>query len=139
MKNRKAMMKQNLFLVALMIIGISFIACNKDDDHEDEINIEFLEPMNEEVVANPAEVHVHIRVTSNDEIHDVEIKMHPEEDEQNLIIDQDLHSHETSLDFEEDYDLSSYASGTEFHLSVRVAKDHEGSEFVEEDIHFSIP
>ena len=132
-------MKIKPFAVLLLLLSITFSACDKEDDHEDEITIEFLEPMNDEVVSSPDDVHVHIRVTSNDEIHDVEIKLHPEGDEQDLIIDQDMHSHETSLDFEEDYDLSAYPEGTEFHLMIRVAKDHEGSEYEEEDIHFSIP
>ena len=132
---------KNVLLFAFLAIGLLFTACSDDDDHDhsDDVKIEFLEPMNEEVVASPDDVHIHIRVTADEEVHDVEIKMHPEDDLSDLIIDFDAHSHEATFDFEEDYDLSSYPSGTEFHVEVKVAKDHEGTEFEEDDIHFKLP
>lgn len=131
---------RNLTLFLLLLSsGIFLTACNKDDDHNDEIIIEFIEPSNDEVVATPANVNIHIRVTAEDEVEEVEIVMHPEEDGDDLIIDQEAHSHESVYEFEQTYDLSQYASGTRFHLEVKVAKDHEGTEFEEKDIHFSIP
>ncbi len=138
---------KNVLLFSFLTLGLLFSACSDDDDDHDhdhdhdhgDVNIEFLEPTDDETVSAPDDVHVHIRVTAEDEVHDVEIKMHPEDDASNLIIDFDAHSHESVFNFEEDFDLSSYPSGTEFHIEVKVAKNHEGTEFEEEDIHFRLP
>jgi hypothetical protein len=134
---------KNLLLFGFLLIGLLAAGCSDDDDDDDhdhdEVTIEFLEPTDGATVAAADEVHIHIRVTAEEEVHDLEIKMHPEGDESDLIIDFDAHSHESTFDFEEDYDLSSYPAGTEFHIDVRVAKDHEATEFEIEDIHFQIP
>lgn len=133
---------RNILLFGFLALGLFVTACNDDDhddDHDHEVTIEFLEPTDDETVAAPDDVHVHVRITAEDEIHDVEIKMYPHDNEDDLIIDHDAHSHESSYDFEGDYDLSAYPSGTEFHLEVKAAKDHDGTEYEEEDIHFKLP
>ncbi|NBB88656.1 MAG: DUF4625 domain-containing protein [Bacteroidetes bacterium] len=136
---------KNVLLFTFLAVGLLFTACSDDDDDHDhdhgdaKISIEFLEPVNDEVVASPDDVHVHVRVTADAEFHEVEIKLHPEGDVSDLIVDYDEHAHSTSFDFENDYDLSGYPAGTEFHMEVKVAKDHEGTEFEEGDIHFRLP
>lgn len=130
---------KNPALILIFALSLGLLACNGDDHDEHEVVIEFLEPMDDEVVSSADEVHIHIRITSEDEIHAANIELYPESDEDDLIINHNAHSHENSYEFEEDYNLSTYPSGTEFHLLVRAAKDHESTEFESATIHFSIP
>ena len=134
-------MKKVLFL-GLIIAGAGFVGCNEEDDHDHDdatATIVFDEPMNNEVIAlaDAGNVHVHIEFTFDPEGHEIEVKLHPEGDESNLIIDYDEHNHSPAVTFMQDVDLSAYA-GTEFHLEAKACLDHDCDEFTESDIHFTI-
>ena len=115
----------------------------KDDgscEYHNHATITFDEPMMGEVIplANAGNVHVHIEVNYTIEGEEIEVKLHPEGDENDLIIDHDQHSHDNPIVFMQDVDLSSYAAGTEFHLEVKACEDHGCTESVIEDIHFEL-
>ena len=131
-------MKKLLFPILMLSLLAGFTACNKDDDHDHDVTISILEPSNGEVITDASLVHIHIEVEAEDEVHEMEVILHPHGDVDNKIIDFDTHSHESSVTFEQDVDLSSFPSGTEFHLEVVVCKDHDCEEKEEEDISFSI-
>ena len=137
---------KNVLLFSFLAFSLLFSACSDDDDDDhndhnckDSISIENLEPMNNETVASPDNVHIHVRVNADCEFHEVEIELYPTNDPSDLILDFEEHAHSSSYDFERDLDLSSYPAGTEFELDVEVYTDHEGSEYVEKEIDFSIP
>jgi hypothetical protein len=133
---------RKVLLVALGIAAAGFVGCNQDDDDHDHahVTITFDEPTNGEVIASAdaGAVHVHIEFVSDEEVHDIEIKLHPEGDANDLIIDHDHHAHAMTYTFMQDVDLSSYAAGTEFHLEAKAYTDHDGNEFEEADIHFEL-
>ncbi|MFT6210619.1 MAG: hypothetical protein ACJATE_001240 [Bacteroidia bacterium] len=140
---RKAKMKKVLFL-GLLIASAGFVGCNEeeeDDDHDhNHVTITFDEPMNDEVIplANADDVHIHIEFVFEEEGHGVEVKLHPEGDESDLIIDHDFHSHDMEITFTQEVDLSSYPPGTEFHLEAKGCEDHDCTESVTKDIHFEL-
>jgi hypothetical protein len=133
-------MKKILF-VGLLIAGAGIVGCNTDDhDHDDATaTITFDEPMNDEVIplANADDVHIHIEFAFDPEGHEIEVKLHPEGDETNLIIDYDEHNHASAVTFMQNVDLSAYP-GTEFHLEAKACLDHDCAESTISDIHFSI-
>lgn len=116
---------------------MSFTSCDDEVDGN-VITISFLEPTDEEVVDASQPVHVHIQFEASDENHNVEVKLHPEGDASNLIIDYDLHEHDALIDAEFDVDLSMYPSGTEFHVEALACIDHDCDQAEEADIHFTI-
>ncbi len=128
-------MKNVLFLTALSLLFL-LSSCKKDEVAM--VNIEFEEPTPNQVVADASDVHIHIHFTSTDELHDIEIKMHPESDVSDLILDEDIHSHDEEYVFLKDLDLSSYPSGTEFHIEVEVCIDHDCEERETAEMEFSI-
>jgi hypothetical protein len=135
---------KNYYLLMLLAAVFTFQACQDDDDHDhdhdhdNEITIRILEPTDDEVFADATDVHIHIEVEASDSNHDVKIKLYPEGDADDMILDEKLHDHEQLVTFEQDLDLSSYASGTEFHLEVEACKDHDCEEEEKADVHFSI-
>lgn len=140
--NLNMKMLKHSWLLAFALSALLFTACDKDDedhDHGDnKITINILEPGNGEVMANPAEVHIHIEVEATDENHDIEIELHPEGDVSDKILDVKLHKHDQKIDFEQDVDLSSYPAGTEFHLEVKACLDHDCDETERADVEFKI-
>jgi hypothetical protein len=139
------MMKTNfLYVLAILALGLSFTSCDDDDDDHDhdhgdnEITITIEEPTDGEVITECDDVHVHIEITATDEIHDVEIVLHPEGDVDDKIIDYDEHSHESELDFDQDVNLCSYDAGQCFHLEVKVCKDHDCEETETAEVEFCL-
>ena len=129
-------------LLGLMIVGtVSFVGCKEEEEHgHNHVTITFDEPMNDEVIplADATSVHVHIEFTFEEEGEEIEIKLYPEGDATDLIIDYDQHSHDNPIVFMQDVDLSSYPAGTEFHLEAKACEDHDCDESVTSDIHFSL-
>ncbi|MEM9991745.1 MAG: hypothetical protein AAF738_08275 [Bacteroidota bacterium] len=116
----------------LLASTVSFVACDEDDDHDhdhgdNEITITIEEPTNDETIAlaDCADVHIHIDITATDETHEIEVKLHPEGDTDNLILDIDKHDHQQELTIEESVDLCQFESGTCFHLEVAACTDHD--------------
>ena len=140
-KNKKTKMRKVLF-VGLLIAASGFVGCNTDEDDDDHnhVTITFDEPTNGEVVllATADDVHVHIEFVFEGESHGIEVKLHPEGDETDLIIDYDSHSHDLEQTFMQEVDLSSYATGTEFHLEATGFTNHDETEFESADIHFEL-
>lgn len=134
------MKKFKIHFLAILFLGLSLTSCDHDHDEENKITIKIEEPTSGATISkdNCGDVHVHIDITGTSELHDVEIALHPEGDEDNKIIDYDKHSHENSLDFEQEVDLCSFAAGTCFHLEVAVCKDHECSEKETSDAEFCL-
>jgi hypothetical protein len=128
---------RNLLLFSGMAMAIT--ACNDEHDHN-HIDISFLEPVNDQVIpmAEANDVHIHVRFEADEENHQVYLRLYPEGEPNNLILDLDLHDHDQVIDIEEDLDLSSFPAGTEFHLEAEACEDHDCEEVVSADIHFSI-
>lgn len=135
-------MLKNSWLLAFALSALVFTACNKDDDDHDhgdnKITINILEPGNGEVMADPADVHIHIEVEASDENHDIEIELHPEGDVSDKILNETPHKHDSKVIFEQAVDLSSYPAGTEFHLEVKACIDHDCEESERADVEFKI-
>lgn len=130
-----------LMMLALFTGAILFTGCDKeDDDHHDHNHTEItiLSPSDNETVADPTNVKIHVKFEADEELHDIEIKLHPEDDAADLIIDFDGHSHEKTYEFETTVNLSAYPAGTTFKLNVDACEDHECSEKENKHIHFKI-
>ena len=134
---------QNKSLVAgFLVLALGATSCKEDGhDHDDNtVLIEFLKPGNEQVIpmADASNVHIHVRFTATEENHEVAVKLYPEGDPGNLLLNFDLHDHDVVINVEEDLDLSSFAPGTEFHLEAEACENHDCVEVVSRDIHFTI-
>lgn len=128
------------FHILLMAMLAMFVWTGCDNNNMvNEIEIEFEDPMPGSTVADASRVEFHIHFTSTDELHDIEIKLHPDNDVGDLILDEDIHSHEMEYIFEDVRDLSAYPAGTKFHLEVEVCADHDCSEVKKSDMEFFIP
>ncbi|GAB4405716.1 MAG: hypothetical protein OHK0039_06980 [Bacteroidia bacterium] len=123
--------------LTLIVAVMLFLSACKEDVNQ--VTIEFEEPTAGEVVANAAQVHIHVHFTATKDLEEIVLKLHPDGDASDLIIDLDRHVHEVEYVFEQDVDLSSYPSGTVFHLEAEVCIDHDCSAKESGDIEFSIP
>ncbi len=126
-------------LPVLALGAVVFTSSCKDDEDHNHIDIMFLEPGNDETVADASDVHIHVRFEAEMENHNVEVRLNPEGDATDLILDIDQHDHDAVVDIEADVDLSAYPAGTEFHVEAVACEDHDCGETVESDIHFKIP
>jgi hypothetical protein len=127
-------------ILPFLAAGALFLtACEKDDHDHNHIEIEFLEPTNEQTVSDASDVHIHVRFSADEENHNVAILLHPEGDPADVILELDRHEHSQVVDLEADVDLSGYPAGTEFHLEAEACSDHDCAEVEMDDIHFSIP
>lgn len=128
----------------LLAFPLVFVACDNDDDHphhdDNEITINFITPENDQVISmeEADSLLIKLEVLATDENHDIYIELHPENDVSNIILDLHFHLHDPNFEFSEPVDLSDFPSGTEFHLEVRAALDHNGDHHERADIEFSI-
>ncbi len=120
------------YLFTFICLGLVVASCNDDDDDDDHgdnaITITIEEPLNEEVITDCAEVHVHIDFVATDENHEVKVVLHPEGDVNDKIIDYDEHAHDQTITFEQEVNLCDYPAGTCFHLEVEACVDHDCEE-----------
>jgi len=131
------------FLLPVIVFGVmTMSACDDDHDHDHgHVTISFLHPTDEEEIpmSEAADVESHIKFEwEGGEGEAVEVELHPEADESDLIIAFDQHQHEGIFEFEQSYDLSAYPVGTEFHLTAKGCEDHDCDEFEEASIHFKL-
>lgn len=129
-------MKFTTLYIALSLLTFSlfFTSCVEEMEEENNVvTITIDEPLNEAVITDCTEVHIHVDVVATVENHEFEVVLHPEDDTSDRIIDFDLHDHDKELTFDQEVDLCSYAPGTCFHLEVVACVDHdcEMSEFAE--------
>ena len=136
------MLRLTYWMMLLLFGGaVLFTGCDKDDDdHNDHNHIEItiLSPGDNETVSDPANVKIHIKFEADDELHDIEIKLHPENDASNLIIDFDVHIHQKTYEFETTVDLSGFPAGTEFELDIDACEDENCTAKESKHIHFKI-
>ena len=132
---------KNLLMAALALGVLSIIGCDKDDDHDhdhNDITIDILEPMQDEVIADASDVHIHINFSATEELEEIEIVLYAHGEEEDKIIDFDHHTHDKTYEFKQDVDLSSYPAGTEFHLEIDVCEDHDCTEKVHKHLDFKL-
>lgn len=135
-------MPYKMLVAGILVVVLGTTSC-KEDGHDHEHNtvlIEFLEPGDGQVIsmAESSNVHIHVRFSATEENHEVAVKLYPEGDPGNLLLNFDLHDHDAIINVEEDLDLSSFAPGTEFHLEAEACENHDCIEVVSRDIHFTI-
>jgi ABC-type glycerol-3-phosphate transport system substrate-binding protein len=134
---------KKFLLPALAIALFTFSACEEEhDDHaHSHATITFLHPTDNDSVAladaNAVDIHVKFE-WDGEEGEAVEVKLIAEGQTDSLVIDFDLHQHDALYEFEELVNLSSFPAGTAFHLEAKAFENHEGTEFVESSIHFTL-
>lgn len=128
---------KHLIILTLLSFSLLIGSCQKHDDID--ITIDILSPVANQVVANPANTVFNVIFTGTGNLHDIEIRVFPQDNPSDLIIDYDSHEHQTSYEFMEVRDLSAYAAGTTFVMEIEAYKDEEGNEKNEKSISFSIP
>jgi len=114
-----------LYLLPLFCLGLVMTSCGGDDDPTNTITITIEEPLNDSVITNCEEVHVHVEFEASVENHEVEVVLHPEGDVNDKILDIDMHEHDRTFEIEQEVNLCSYAAGTCFHLEVKACVDHD--------------
>jgi len=124
------------FYVVLFLGVFLFSACDKEETNVVTITIE--EPINDEVITDCSEVHVHIDIDASVENHEVEVVLHPEGDVEDKILDIDMHEHDKEVHIEQEVDLCSYPSGTCFHLEVEACVNEDCSEKATADAEFCL-
>ncbi|MGB0430107.1 MAG: hypothetical protein ACPGLV_06500 [Bacteroidia bacterium] len=127
---------RSLFSVLALTTVLFFAACG--DSHN--VEIHFHNPTNGAVVpvANASALTIDIDFSSDEELHDIEIKLYPSAAPDDLIIDYDGHVHESEYVFEQDVDLSSFDSGTSFAIQVTVCENHDCTVSKIQEILFTI-
>ena len=125
-----------LILIALSV-AVALTGCREDIAS---VEIDFEEPTAGEIVSDAGDVHIHVHFhADNGDLHDIEVKLHPDGDVDDMIIDFEGHEHVPDFDFEQDVDLSGYPAGTQFHLEAKACLDHDCEDVEMDDIEFSIP
>ena len=132
---------KKFLLPTLAIALFTLPACEDDHDEHSHATITFLHPADNETIAlaDADAVDIHVRFEwEGEEGEAVEVKLIAEGQADSLLIDFDLHQHDALYEFEELVNLSSFPAGTEFHLEAKAFENHEGTEFVESSIHFTL-
>ena len=130
-----------LYLTLFALLTVTFVSCDDDDSGsaENQITITIEEPVEGEVIADCADVHIHIDVDATIENHELEVILHPEGDTSDKIIDFDEHEHDKEIKFEQEVDLCSYPAGTCFHLEVKACDDHDCEKTTTAEVSFCLP
>lgn len=131
---------KKLVLALMAALPLFFTACDSHDHDHNDITITIESPTEGMALdsTNCGALEVHIDVKGTEELHDVEIKLAPENDPMNYILDVDAHSHDMEYHFVQTVDLCSFAAGTEFHVEVSTCKDHDCTEKATQEVHFSM-
>lgn len=111
--------------------------CDKDENND--VTISFISPVDGEVVSDASQVLIHIEFEATGENEAIEVLIHPEGDESDVVFEWDQHDHDKKIVLMETIDLSSYPSGTKFLIEADACLDHRCKEEVHEHIEFSIP
>jgi hypothetical protein len=131
--------KNLAFLLFLSVSAFSISSCHDhDDDDNNVVSIEIVSPTDGSKAANARSVEVYVKFSASVEMHELEIKLHPDGDSSNNIIDFDKHTHDKTYEFKETVDLSSFAAGTKFHLEVEACEDHDCKKVKKAEAEFSI-
>jgi hypothetical protein len=118
--------KKFTFLLFLSASVFSISSCHDhDDDENNTVTIDIVTPKDGTKVANAKTVEVHVKFSASVEMHELEIKLHPDGNASNNIIDFDKHTHDKTYEFKETVNLSSFPAGTKFHLEVESCEDHD--------------
>ena len=130
-----------LFAFTALVLGVT--SCGDDDSDNEPANtitITIEDPMDggKIAMADCADVHIHVDFEATDEVHEVKVVLHPDDDVSDKIIDYDEHSHEQKFTFEEERDLCSYGAGACFHLEVEACVDHDCEETVSAEAEFCL-
>lgn len=129
-------------LFALLSLGVCFTSCGDDDDdhdHEDnKVTITIEEPTSGAVITDCGDVHIHIDIEATEELHEIEIELHPEDDVNNKILTHDKHTHDKVYNFEDEVNLCDFPAGTCFHLEVVACVDHDCDEKETADAEFCL-
>ncbi len=131
---------RKLLITGVLLTTMGIIGCNTDDDHHNHVTITFNEPTDGQLIplAEASNISINISFVYEEEGEEIEVKLYPANDPNDLIIDHESHSHDNPITFMQDVDLSSYPAGTEFHLEAKACEDHDCEESVTEEIHFSL-
>lgn len=133
-------LKKLSFLFVMGIGLVSFFSCedHDDDDKNNAVTIEIVSPTDGSKAANARSVEVYVKFSASVEMHELEIKLHPDGNSSNNIIDFDKHTHDKTYEFKETVDLSSFPAGTVFHLEVESCEDHDCAKVKKAEAEFSI-
>jgi hypothetical protein len=128
---------KDLIILAVLIFSLLIASCHKHDDIE--ITIDILSPVANQVVSNPALTLFNVTFTGTGSLHDIEIRVFPENNPSDLIINYDSHEHQATFEFMEVRDLSGYPGGTSFVMEIEAYKDEAAKHKEEKSISFRIP
>ena len=132
-------LKKLSFLFVMGIGLVSFFSCEEhDDDDNNVVSIAIVSPTDGSKAANARSVEVYVKFSASVEMHELEIKLHPDGNSSNNIIDFDKHTHDKTYEFKETVDLSSFPTGTTFHLEVESCEDHDCKKVKKAEAEFSI-
>lgn len=130
---------KNLFFLLSALILLGLAACDKKDEHDHaHVNINILSPAANEVVSRPDSVVVRIDLSTEGELHDVDIEL-KQAGRDVPPFPQEIHEHSSSYNFSQVVNLSNYPSGSIFELHVHACEDHDCTELAEQEITFTIP
>lgn len=130
-------LRNSLFIVLFGAVLLSTTGCEKEASNE--ITIKIISPVEDQVMANPGSVLIHIEFEATDENEAIEVYIHPDGNVNDVVFEWDTHEHDKKIVLMETIDLSSFPSGTKFHLEAEACKDHKCNNRVNKHIEFTIP
>jgi hypothetical protein len=125
-------------VICFVILGMLYLNSCHDHDEENTTTIEIVSPKSGSKVLDSKKVEVHVKFTATTELHNMAIKLHPDANPSNNIIDWDKHNLEKAYEYKVTKDLSSFPAGTKFRLKVELCEDHDCKNVKLEDIEFTI-
>ena len=131
------MIKRTILFILVGLTIFSIISCSKTDDND--ITIAFISPTADNVLSDKSSVLIHITFEATDENHEVKVKLYPDGDPANPIINWKQHSHRKKIEFRQTIDLSSFVSATKFHLEAIACLDEDCTTEKSDSIYFTIP
>jgi len=142
---------KNLWLVAFLFVGLSFVTSCKDDDdvhdHNSDTELEYqIEIMSPDAADKKVGDDIHLHVNFNEKnaktIHHINIKIYQKDDPFNIIYDQpgEAHIHQTDgvFEYHDDFSLESIPPHKNWILEAKVWAQEAGKNETVSTIEFHV-
>ncbi len=141
---------KNLWLVAFLLVGLSFVtSCKDDDDGNNNLDLELeyqVEIMSPDAVDKKVGDDIHLHVNFNERnantIHHINVKIYQKDDATNIIYDKpvEAHIHQSNgvYEYHDDFSLNNIPPNENWILEAKAWAEEEGKNETMSTIEFHV-
>ena len=132
-------MKMKLMIFVFLLTTVGFLSsCDKN---KGDYTIEFINPVDEAIVSDAANLQIEVKFDSPVELEEIELSLTVDSLGAAEIAPFPIQSHDhvKTKTITQNVDLSGFPSGTAFRLKAKSCKNHDCTEKLEHSVRFTIP